>query len=78
MDDFRVENYDAKEVEAKKQAILKRVDSNAFEKGYNCGFGCGCATVMLALGLFGLVVLSFSVQYVGGSGSWFVSILEEA
>jgi len=67
MDDLRVENYDEKEVEAKKQAILKRVART------------GCVVVVggvvaAALGLF----LGSLFAGVGGSGSWFISTLEEA
>ena len=63
-----MENYDEKEVEAKKQAILKRVAVT----------GCaGCATG-LVLALFGLALLFAPMVAVGGSGSWFISTLEEA
>ena len=80
MDDLRVESYDPKEVEVKKQALLER------------GEGCGCA-VVLVLSLFGLILFGgcdgggsrrmsiphypyYIYQPLGGSGSWFISTVE--
>jgi len=73
MDDLRVESYDPKEVEAKKQSILKRVAMVMAVAG-------GAAVIGLVLGLFGLILVAGTMfgGYVGGSGSWFVSTLESA
>ena len=81
MDDLRVENYDAKEVAAKKRSILKRVVVAG-------------GAIVLTLGLFSLASCVGREERVeeqiyqveerelppmpGGSGSWFVSILESA
>jgi len=74
MDDLRVENYDAKEVESKKRSILKRVAMVMAVTG-------GAAVIGLVLGLFGLILVAgmmFGGGSVGGSGSWFFSTLESA
>ena len=78
MDDLRVENYDEKEVVTKKRSILKRA---AVVGG----------VIVTVLGLFGLVSCINNENRTerstsqgierhppapGGSGSWFVSILE--
>jgi len=78
MDDLRVESYEAKEVAAKKRSISKRV-------------AVAGGVIALTLGLFGLTgCVDGCVDVrgrndppdfpyvVGGSGSWFVSILESA
>jgi len=76
MNDLRVESYDAKEVADKKRSISKRA------------VVAGCA-IVLALGVFSLVGCDSDEEYdenrgrdeeryfvLGGSGSWFVSIVE--
>jgi len=72
MDDLRVENYDAAEITTKKREVLGRM---AVVGG----------AIVLTLGLFGLNSCidrdrteerGRPVDVMGGSGSWFVSVLE--
>ena len=70
MDDLRVENYDAKEVDAKKQSISRRV-------------AVASSAVAFTLGLFSLVGCEPPSPHVqdppivaGGAGSWFHSYWE--
>jgi len=83
MDDLRVESYDAKDVAAKKRSVLRRA-----------AVAGGAATLLLGLFGLVLLQGSVDKEHVeeqtpqveqrelppmpGGSGSWFVSILEEA
>ena len=66
MDDLRVENYDAKEVEAKKQSISRRV-------------AVASSAVAFTLGLFSLVGCEPPQDppiVAGGAGAWFHSYCE--
>ena len=79
MDDLRVENYGKKDVEAKKNTLLKSVAVSS-------------SVVALTLGLFGLTgctdddrrtgeppppIENTPPPVVGGAGAWFVSDLED-
>ena len=67
MNDLRVENYDKKEVKAKKQSIAKRVTA------------VGGVAVLSLMGLFKLTGCPAPDPpiVVGGAGAWFYSYPED-
>ncbi|MCL2566446.1 MAG: hypothetical protein FWE24_11675 [Defluviitaleaceae bacterium] len=69
-DDLRVEHYDKKELESKKRIILKRVAIAVAITG----------AIMLLVGvMFALADFGAAATFpLGGSGSWYISVLEPA